>query len=687
MATGVVGIPGSEPDPLGTGVIPLPPDGPGDSGGLPEGGGTAPINFPDAPAQGELFTAMGKTWMRVGEMWVVHCPEGSGGGGGGGIAGHVITVVGDPTQPQTTPLAPSGPGELVNLNGTAATVPLINGHRYEITAQCLMQGSRVGDYLGLRFDIDGVPIASSLGLVAITADGGLLNTITTTFEWTGTTGDHEAKLAYGVYYGAGTASGRHDIMPPRYTIIDVTPGSGTGGGSSSGSGTVVSQDVGVISMWGDAPIPATHLLCDGSPVPAGAEYDALRAMYPNGLPDLRDRFVVGASATRKIGDSGGEATHTLTIEEMPSHSHANYVGWNTGEDALPVWDGQSTKAVYGLQTTGGPTGGGQPHNNLPPFYALCFIIAAKVGVTVTDPPAPQVIVAQPNAVINGGFAVWQRSNTWIDVPPNAWTYTADQWQAIHNGVPGSNVTVERLSPTSGRAGGGRNGARWRSSVFQPGATYSSLLHRIEGVDTFAGRTVTLSFEIASSYNFTGDMKVHVRQVVGPGDEPIALVQQTFRVTDGEAPRRVEYTFEMPSIDGKTLGDGHHIIIQFDAPVDQSFAVDLGAVKLEPGSVATPYIEPPYADELARCQRYFIPVSALGVASNGGRAVFQGCLPVMRKTPIITGTGPLGNAEQGGVIEQNPSNFTVFGQTVWVGGFDASRAGLWVSCSFNASAEL
>jgi hypothetical protein len=60
---------------MATGVVPIdpPPDSPVDGGGTIPGGGTAPINFPDAPAQGDTFSAAGKTWMRVGEMWVAYC--------------------------------------------------------------------------------------------------------------------------------------------------------------------------------------------------------------------------------------------------------------------------------------------------------------------------------------------------------------------------------------------------------------------------------------------------------------------------------------------------------------------------------------------------------------------------------------------------------------------------------------
>lgn len=64
---------------------------------------------------------------------------------------------------------------------------------------------------------------------------------------------------------------------------------------------------GIICMWSgeSTAIPSGWHLCDGE----------------EGTPDLRDRFIVGAGSTYKVKDTGGEATHKLTTNEMPSHNH------------------------------------------------------------------------------------------------------------------------------------------------------------------------------------------------------------------------------------------------------------------------------------------------------------------------------------------------------------------------------
>ena len=81
--------------------------------------------------------------------------------------------------------------------------------------------------------------------------------------------------------------------------------------------------------------------------------------------------------------TGGAATHTLTVGEMPSHNHPFPQNSNGTYDYY--WIGQSDEATdfswstgpsYELTTNNSvaPQGGGQAHNNLPPYYALCYII-------------------------------------------------------------------------------------------------------------------------------------------------------------------------------------------------------------------------------------------------------------------------------------------------------------------------
>lgn len=85
---------------------------------------------------------------------------------------------------------------------------------------------------------------------------------------------------------------------------------------------------------------------------------------------IKDKFLLSAGSTYSAGSTGGEAEHTLSIEEMPSHVHkiSSTLMWadKTG-DVQP-----GTKTYYqrsGKQTTQ-PEGGNQPHNNMPPYLAV-----------------------------------------------------------------------------------------------------------------------------------------------------------------------------------------------------------------------------------------------------------------------------------------------------------------------------
>lgn len=142
--------------------------------------------------------------------------------------------------------------------------------------------------------------------------------------------------------------------------------------------------VGGIVMWAGSllDMPAGWALCNGQ----------------NGTPDLRSRFVVGYNPGEgdydAIGKTGGAKTVTLTEQQIPSHSHTGNTGaagehthayqksvpgrgYKTQADASPHGNYQTTNTTSaGGHThafTTNPTGGGQAHENRPPYFTIAFI--------------------------------------------------------------------------------------------------------------------------------------------------------------------------------------------------------------------------------------------------------------------------------------------------------------------------
>lgn len=117
---------------------------------------------------------------------------------------------------------------------------------------------------------------------------------------------------------------------------------------------------GCILIWSGAAdnIPDGWALCDGQ----------------NGTPDLREKFVLGAGILVAVGTTGGETSHTLTIDEMPSHAHTisaatHELGLDIVDSLYIADDGMQTKNFISKST-----GSSSPHNNMPPYYALCYIM-------------------------------------------------------------------------------------------------------------------------------------------------------------------------------------------------------------------------------------------------------------------------------------------------------------------------
>jgi len=159
---------------------------------------------------------------------------------------------------------------------------------------------------------------------------------------------------------------------------------------------LMSPLTGLIMPICTAGVPQGMLLCDGATyqrVDYPLLYAAIELYYiidadSFRVPDLRDTFVLGAGPLYPDGTAGGAAEHTMTIDELVPHSHDNLPHAHSesaaGPTAIAIGPGvPAPSAIPTPSVTGSTsitidnTGGGQPMDIMPPFYALRYAVVAS----------------------------------------------------------------------------------------------------------------------------------------------------------------------------------------------------------------------------------------------------------------------------------------------------------------------
>jgi microcystin-dependent protein len=135
---------------------------------------------------------------------------------------------------------------------------------------------------------------------------------------------------------------------------------------------------GTIVAYNQTSAPAGWALCDGS----------------QGTPDLRGRFIFGNGGSRGMNTTGGAESVTLGVHQMPQHNHtANvndpghqhhmiegmgivYAGssWYARDGGLGGAHPRTNVAKTGINVDISYSGSNHPHENMPPFYVLTYIM-------------------------------------------------------------------------------------------------------------------------------------------------------------------------------------------------------------------------------------------------------------------------------------------------------------------------
>jgi microcystin-dependent protein len=155
--------------------------------------------------------------------------------------------------------------------------------------------------------------------------------------------------------------------------------------------------VGEIRMFAGNFAPAGWMFCEGQLLPI-SEYETLFNLIGTtyggdgqstfALPDLRGRIPIHFGDGFTLAETGGVETVTLTVSQIPAHSHPFLGTSNTAASTSPTSNLGAVNNVFGVFPYGsdaprinlspsaiGSVGGSQPHNNFQPYLCVDFIIS------------------------------------------------------------------------------------------------------------------------------------------------------------------------------------------------------------------------------------------------------------------------------------------------------------------------
>ena len=498
------------------------------------------IDFPNSPSLGQIYIVSGKAWRWSGEVW--------------DLVGSISQGPIGPTGPGSTVPGPTGPRGSIGFQGVTGP-----------TGAAGLDGSGIS-ILGQVANIAALP---STGNSA--TDAYLVESENEIYVW---------DVADSEWFSLGPLTG---------------PTGPTGPTGARGADSSVQGPTG--------PTGPT-----GSTGPAGPGYDgitiAISSYGGNTLAGTLNKVsaIIVGSTVRIVSNANPEIFADGTIFSLTGLDASITIFFdNTGGTLASLTNPKVTiSAVRGAP--GITTSASAPIDttvlwNDPTDTAEPFVIPAggAPGTVLTKATNSDYDTAwNPpsgfgNAIINGDFNGNQRGFVSTTVA----TSTFDRWVSNPSGAT---ATFSSEAFTLGTAPAtetvGTNFLRIATTV---GNDNCSIIQRIQGVRTFAGQTVTLSFYAKGTNPVTpGVLGGKINQEFGTGGSPSTVVVAelpTFNVTSEW--QRFSFTVELPSVSGKVLGTNgnDHVSLllgQGASTSTNSWTLDLWGVQLESGPVATPF---------------------------------------------------------------------------------------------------
>jgi len=205
----------------------------------------------------------------------------------------------------------------------------------------------------------------------------------------------------------GAANGKilkYDLSTTSWIVADDLNSGGSGGGSSDPVGTIVAWSGGSNSL------PTGYQLCDGT-TPVTTELQLVVGVG-NTVPDLRDRFIIGAGNNYNVDATGGSKDAVVVEHKHTTNIDGGHVIPGNGGSTFGYGGaGTYSSTIFNMQNEG-VSGTDQ---NLPPYYALCYVIKHTSATSLSN----TFIGLNDTPISHSNGKILQSNGSsliWIDLP-------------------------------------------------------------------------------------------------------------------------------------------------------------------------------------------------------------------------------------------------------------------------------